>query len=149
MSTRMTQIRRRYVEQHSQYGILLCGLCGFGIAHADEITVDHILPKSLGGSGKQSNLQPAHKKCNELKGNGKLVTWLDPHKEKNDEQKPRTSDTTHDTARVYLSHIASDTFENPTVTVRDNPRGSRRRSFAFRQAARDRERRRFAADSDT
>ncbi len=34
-----------------------------------KLTVDHILPKSLGGSDKKNNLQTLCKCCNEKKGN--------------------------------------------------------------------------------
>lgn len=38
-----------------------------------EPTVDHIIPKSLGGSGKAENLRAAHRACNEARGNGRRV----------------------------------------------------------------------------
>ncbi|WP_461186313.1 HNH endonuclease [Trueperella pyogenes] len=31
-------------------------------------TIDHVLPRALGGSDAIGNLRPAHKKCNEQKG---------------------------------------------------------------------------------
>lgn len=42
----------------------------------EEATVDHIIPKSLGGSNHPSNLQMAHGPCNWSKGN-KLMPIAD------------------------------------------------------------------------
>lgn len=46
-----------------------CALCGKEISNTQELTLDHIIPRSRGGSDKLHNMQPAHKHCNELKGN--------------------------------------------------------------------------------
>lgn len=46
-----------------------CALCGKEIDSTRDLTLDHITPRSHGGSDKLHNMQPAHKKCNELKGN--------------------------------------------------------------------------------
>lgn len=78
MATQMTVKRRQYIAQLNRTGTLLCGLCGYGIATVDEITVDHILPKSKGGPNHVTNLQPAHKVCNERKSNRELDGWLEP-----------------------------------------------------------------------
>jgi len=58
--------------------ILTHGIDKFGNLHIDlctsdfyPITVDHILPKSLGGSDDLENLQPMCLGCNSNKGNGK------------------------------------------------------------------------------
>lgn len=45
-----------------------CKLCGL-IMSEKTISIDHIFPKSLGGSNEPINLQLAHIKCNGLKGN--------------------------------------------------------------------------------
>lgn len=52
-----------------------CALCGCAITRERDLTLDHIVPRSRGGSNYLHNMQPAHKKCNELKGN--TVTSLD------------------------------------------------------------------------
>lgn len=56
--------RRQY-----QLGALICGICEKEIEYRSEITTDHIIPKSRGGSNRKDNLQPAHKSCNGRKGN--------------------------------------------------------------------------------
>ncbi|MHA7857702.1 MAG: HNH endonuclease [Henriciella sp.] len=59
----------------------LCALCGapmlqnrFQAPHArvwgkQRATIDHIIPKSKGGSDRAENLQLAHARCNKIKGN--------------------------------------------------------------------------------
>lgn len=46
----------------------VCGLCGHRIKKVD-LTVDHIVPLSRGGSHDISNLRLVHAKCNVIKGN--------------------------------------------------------------------------------
>ena len=50
-------------------GSVNCGICWLPIKDRDELTVDHIIPKSKKGTSLFNNLQPAHKRCNEQKGN--------------------------------------------------------------------------------
>jgi 5-methylcytosine-specific restriction endonuclease McrA len=51
-----------------------CGICGRVIdtslhwLHPLSLTIDHIHPLSAGGSNNESNLWPAHRRCNEDKG---------------------------------------------------------------------------------
>ncbi len=45
-----------------------CQLCKRKIERVDEITIDHIVPSSKGGSNAFSNKQLTHKKCNGRKG---------------------------------------------------------------------------------
>ena len=46
----------------------LCGICGKQLPSFDRSTLDHIIPLSWGGTCDKSNLQLAHLKCNNLKG---------------------------------------------------------------------------------
>lgn len=48
---------------------VFCAICESPIMVFSEATIDHIKPKSLGGASDLSNLQLAHKFCNEKKGN--------------------------------------------------------------------------------
>jgi hypothetical protein len=45
-----------------------CGLCGLDVA-PDDVHIDHVLPRSRGGSDHPDNLQVAHSLCNVRKGN--------------------------------------------------------------------------------
>ena len=45
-----------------------CPYCGKPITTQDDLTIDHIIPKSLGGTDNIRNLQPMHQKCNSRKG---------------------------------------------------------------------------------
>lgn len=53
----------------------VCHLCGEGISrHAGKddwmkVTLDHVIPLSRGGTHTWDNVRPAHRKCNERKGN--------------------------------------------------------------------------------
>lgn len=47
----------------------LCGICLKDIASIESATLDHILPRSLGGRTRLANLQLAHKRCNGNKSN--------------------------------------------------------------------------------
>jgi len=45
----------------------VCAICGLGLSPS-EMTVDHIVPRSLGGSNEAWNLRAAHKRCNSARG---------------------------------------------------------------------------------
>jgi 5-methylcytosine-specific restriction endonuclease McrA len=46
-----------------------CAYCG---EKSEQLTIDHIIPKSKGGSNRQDNLLPACERCNGLKGSWDL-----------------------------------------------------------------------------
>lgn len=52
----------------------ICGICGLEIASKDEMNLDHIIPRSRGGSDDESNLQLSHAICNRLKGDKQSFT---------------------------------------------------------------------------
>jgi len=54
---------------------LFCALCGELILNADELSKDHIVPKSKGGPNSPSNYQPAHKRCNSKRGCMTMREW--------------------------------------------------------------------------
>lgn len=66
ISSKNVQARRRKIYES---GGGLCGICKH-IVNFEEMTVDHIVPLSRGGSRKQlKNQQAAHYHCNVRKGN--------------------------------------------------------------------------------
>ncbi|WP_373418180.1 HNH endonuclease [Arthrobacter sp. BF1] len=54
----------------------ICGLCRKPVQEAD-LTADHIVPVSLGGSNELSNLQISHAKCNYSRGNRTIEEFQD------------------------------------------------------------------------
>ncbi|MGH7889027.1 MAG: HNH endonuclease, partial [Thermodesulfobacteriota bacterium] len=63
-----------------------CWICGQRIPHPinefnemnyyNRLTVDHIVPKSIGGIGDLDNLLPAHNLCNEERGDAPTSTIM-------------------------------------------------------------------------
>ncbi|MBP5363985.1 MAG: HNH endonuclease [Alphaproteobacteria bacterium] len=47
----------------------VCPYCRQAIRNQEELTIDHIVPRSKGGTDAIANLQPMHKQCNSEKGN--------------------------------------------------------------------------------
>lgn len=69
---------RRYTPKGEMlYHATHCALCDGLLAPLDADpnhplyrSIDHIRPKSKGGTNELSNLRVAHRRCNELRGNG-------------------------------------------------------------------------------
>lgn len=72
----MTESLGRYIPKLRRRDGDDCGLCGmpvdFALRYPDPMSasVDHILPKSLGGRTTPSNLRLAHQSCNHERGAG-------------------------------------------------------------------------------
>lgn len=58
-------IRQRLIAKHG----MVCALCSKPIEPEHELTVDHIIPRAMGGATTYENCQLAHKECNFRKGN--------------------------------------------------------------------------------
>lgn len=69
MASRVSIVRGQFVKLMSQGIKINCGICNNPIEYTWELTVDHVQPKSRGGSNRVDNLQPAHMTCNQKKGN--------------------------------------------------------------------------------
>ena len=52
---------------------MVCALCGEPIATLSEVTIDHIVPLSRGGTDRLDNLRLAHEACNKRRGNARRV----------------------------------------------------------------------------
>lgn len=55
----------------------ICHLCMKKIMTQEEFSLDHLTPKSKGGKKILSNLKPAHKVCNNKRGNMDLREWFE------------------------------------------------------------------------
>lgn len=65
----VNKLNTLYLLNIIKYGKLTCELCHNPLGVHSIRTIDHIVPKSLGGSNRIGNLQLAHKSCNSRKGN--------------------------------------------------------------------------------
>lgn len=58
----------------------LCASCGRAIRNHFQVSVDHVIARSLGGLDRLGNLLAMHGRCNNLKGNrppnGCELVWL-------------------------------------------------------------------------
>lgn len=65
---RLAAIRKKWWDQHLQTGNpVLCGICDEEISTREELASDHKIPGTF-RDHSESNLQPAHNICNEIKG---------------------------------------------------------------------------------
>lgn len=67
------RFRAHWLRDHPALdnGYYLCGICGRWVAE-DEVTLDHIEPRTASNMFLDSNIQPAHGYCNYLKGSRRL-----------------------------------------------------------------------------
>ena len=67
-SSKRIRIPRSQKQALFKNSDMICPICGLPINESD-VTVDHILPVSRGGTNVDSNLRLVHHNCNQLKGN--------------------------------------------------------------------------------
>ena len=68
--------KQRLIEESIQkFGVIKCYYCDRSL-HAKHVTIDHILPRSYGGSWDQTNLVIACETCNKIKGNKLLPDFM-------------------------------------------------------------------------
>ena len=73
MASPITAHKNRWQAQIRNGKDIRCGICGirFGVKphpYLGKLTVDHIIPKFLGGNNHKENLQPTHWLCNSRRG---------------------------------------------------------------------------------
>ncbi len=74
MSLSRSKKYRARIKARMKLGeVILCGICEKPILKDPPsvklmFTVDHILPRALGGRSRMDNMQPAHQICNVMKG---------------------------------------------------------------------------------
>lgn len=76
-SIAITQTRRRAIYDRDEW---ICGFCGYEVDHqldgTDPFgpTLDHIMPRSKGGSDDEANLRLVHRYCNAARSNRDALT---------------------------------------------------------------------------
>jgi 5-methylcytosine-specific restriction endonuclease McrA len=63
---------RRAIKEHFGCQCVYCGE-SYDI---DELTLDHVRPRSTGGSSQTNNLVPSCKSCNQAKGTQNWISWM-------------------------------------------------------------------------
>ena len=69
ISSMMISKKRRKIRQSLWLKSPYCYVCQREILNFSECTLEHVLPKSLGGGGNRYNHSISHKSCNHLRGN--------------------------------------------------------------------------------
>jgi 5-methylcytosine-specific restriction endonuclease McrA len=77
------QWSRRYRGRHRSWCVrtlirrdgAVCAICADSFARMQDITLDHIIPRSLGGGDEIENLQLAHEPCNRAKNDLSPEEW--------------------------------------------------------------------------
>ena len=78
MSYNTSRVRKQYIKLIKSGVVVECELCldpisNVGGSGKKMLTVDHIIPRFLGGTDAKINLQPAHRKCNTKRGHSMYV----------------------------------------------------------------------------
>lgn len=85
-----------------------CPHCHEPIKSQEDLTIDHIIPRSKGGTDKLTNLQPMHKKCNCDKGctMPEKTTCADiPVKKTPETAQPNKTQRTRNSKKPYTRRI--------------------------------------------
>lgn len=97
-----------------------CGLCQEPVA-LDDLHLDHILPRSQGGSDALDNLQVSHPRCNLTKGNGRRRRMPEPANEPVVAPSPpaRRSRGHHEIRPEHLQGVRPEVLDAEGRTVAD------------------------------
>lgn len=57
-------------------GKIYCCYCGKWLVHPLEMTTEHLVPLSKGGSNKHYNKAPCCNRCNNWRGNKRFDNWI-------------------------------------------------------------------------
>ena len=63
---------RRAIKEHFNCQCVYCG----ETYELHELTLDHVRPKTFGGSDLTSNLVPSCRSCNQAKGSQNWLSWM-------------------------------------------------------------------------
>jgi hypothetical protein len=71
-SSEAKRLHRRAIKEHFNCQCVYCG-----IQHElDQLTIDHVRPRSNGGPSLASNLVPSCRACNQAKGSNNWLSWM-------------------------------------------------------------------------
>lgn len=70
------EARKQWIESIKKVWDNRCAYCGQPPIDDLSLTIDHIRPKSKGGSDRTSNIIPACLKCNHSKGSEDWLQWF-------------------------------------------------------------------------
>lgn len=70
-----SQAKKQWRQAIKQAWNNCCAYCGKPPIHDSSLTIDHIKPKSKGGSDFTNNVTPACLKCNHSKGSTDWIKW--------------------------------------------------------------------------
>ena len=97
-----------------------CGLCGRNLSEVNEVHIDHIVPKSIGGGDTEDNLQVVCARCNLRKGSTPPLAWSPAHRAGNMSDYDVKSDPFVqrycDSGVTHMGPVAPDAFQ-PTIPV--------------------------------
>lgn len=75
MNPSLKQIKRSWLVRLKKRD-LYCVLCGCLIESRKDLSVEHLVPRALGGKSTSDNIYPAHKHCNLAKGCHTPEEWV-------------------------------------------------------------------------
>lgn len=71
-SSEAKRLHRRAIKEHFNCQCLYCG----NTYDPDELTLDHVHPRCMGGSSLTTNLIPCCRECNRAKGSKNWLSWM-------------------------------------------------------------------------
>lgn len=71
-SSEAKRLHRRAIMEHFSNTCVYCG----NTYEPEQLTLDHVRPRCLGGPTLTSNLVPSCKKCNQAKGSNNWLQWM-------------------------------------------------------------------------
>lgn len=73
----VSALNRYYRKEIRKGNFPLCYLCGQPIKKQNEVSQDHLICKSAGGTSNRENLATTHKLCNNKRGCMTVQQWFD------------------------------------------------------------------------
>ena len=71
-SAQAKKLWRQAIKEANNYECIYCG----EKHHEHDLTIDHVHPRTMGGTNITSNCVPACRSCNQSKGSQNWITWF-------------------------------------------------------------------------